>query len=224
MLSFAGTNISNLSQDILGEIRFPHFDVITQRKVAAVLASTDAKIDCNSRINTQVEALIKTLYNYWFVQFDFPNVHGAPYRSSGGQMEYSTVLQRKIPIGWDATTLGDITPVSNESVTPSEHPDKEFRYFSIPVFDATHTYSKEYGRSIGSNKFVVRGSDLLISKLNPWFSRVVYVLGEEIRYAQLSLLCGMLARVSKELSLPDHYIATVYCVLHSVCNRNIQQP
>jgi type I restriction enzyme S subunit len=179
MLSFAGTNISNLSQDILGEIRFPHFDYVEQQRIAAVLASIDAKIECNNRINAELEALTTTLYNYWFVQFDFPNNHGNPYRSSGGKMEYNAILKRKIPVGWADTTLNEITLVSNESITPSEYPNKIFKHFSIPVFDATHTYSTERGLSIGSNKFTVRGSDLLVSKLNPWFSRVVYVQEEE---------------------------------------------
>lgn len=149
-----------------------------QRKIAAVLAALDAKIDCNKRINAELEAMAKSLYDYWFVQFDFPGSNGNPYKSSGGKMVYNTSLKREIPEGWAAAPLSSITPVSNESLNPAVFPDKSFKHFSIPVFDVTKTYGVELGQSIGSNKFTVLGFDLLVSKLNPWSNRVVYAMDE----------------------------------------------
>jgi type I restriction enzyme, S subunit len=149
-----------------------------QQKIAAVLSALDAKIDCNNRINAELEVMAKTLYDYWFVQFDFPDANGKPYKSSGGKMVYNATLKREIPAGWDATTLASITPISNDSLNPADFPKKEFKHFSIPVFDATKTYGLEFGQSIGSNKFTVLGTDLLVSKLNPWFSRVIYAMDE----------------------------------------------
>ena len=149
-----------------------------QQKIAAVLSALDAKIDCNNRINTELEAMAKTLYDYWFVQFDFPDANGKPYKSSGGKMVYNATLKRDIPAGWRATTLASITPISNDSLNPADFPEKEFKHFSIPVFDATKTYGLELGQTIGSNKFTVLGTDLLVSKLNPWFSRVIYAMDE----------------------------------------------
>lgn len=78
-----------------------------QRKIAAVLSALDAKIDCNNRINAELEAMAKTLYDYWFVQFDFPDANGKPYKSSGGKMEYNTILKRRIPAGWLHSTIGE---------------------------------------------------------------------------------------------------------------------
>lgn len=149
-----------------------------QRKIAAVLAALDAKIDCNKRINAELEAMAKSLYDCWFVQFDFPGSNGNPYKSSGGKMVYNTSLKREIPEGWAAVPLSSITPVSNESLNPAVFPDKSFKHFSIPVFDVTKTYGVELGQSIGSNKFTVLGVDLLVSKLNPWSNRVVYAMDE----------------------------------------------
>lgn len=149
-----------------------------QRKIAAVLAALDAKIDCNKRINAELEAIAKSLYDYWFVQFDFPCANGDPYKSSGGKMVYNASLKREIPEGWAAAPLSSITPVSNETLNPAVFPEKSFKHFSIPVFDVTKTYGVELGRSIGSSKFTVLGVDLLVSKLNPWSNRVVYAMDE----------------------------------------------
>lgn len=73
--------------------------------ISSVLSNIDAKIDLNNRINAELEAMAKTLYDYWFVQFDFPNSEGKPYKSSGGKMVYNSVLKREIPKGWDVDTL-----------------------------------------------------------------------------------------------------------------------
>ena len=73
----------------------PNKDI--QRRTAAILSALDAKIDCNNRINAELEAMAKTLYDYWFVQFDFPDANGKPYKSSGGKMAYNATLKREIP-------------------------------------------------------------------------------------------------------------------------------
>ncbi len=78
-----------------------------QDKIATVLSALDAKIDCNNRINTELEAMAKALYDYWFVQFDFPDADGKPYKSSGGKMVYNATLGREIPQGWAAGPLSD---------------------------------------------------------------------------------------------------------------------
>lgn len=171
--------VPGVNRNELHEMEIPAIsDTKQQKKVAAILSALDAKIDCNNRINAELEAMAKTLYDYWFVQFDFPDAHGKPYKSSGGKMVYNATLKREIPLGWEATTLASVTPISNDSLNPADFPQKEFKHFSIPVFDATTTYRVECGDSIGSNKFTVLGTDLLVSKLNPWFSRVIYAMDE----------------------------------------------
>ncbi|MFM6670068.1 MAG: restriction endonuclease subunit S [Dolichospermum sp.] len=80
-------------------------DIITQKKIAAVLSSLDDKIELNNRINSELENLAKTIYDYWFVQFDFPDENGKPYKSSGGKMVYNQELKREIPAGWEVKPL-----------------------------------------------------------------------------------------------------------------------
>ena len=83
------------------------------------LKKIDAKIDCNSRINAELEAMAKTLYDYWFVQFEFPDASGKPYKSSGGRMVYNDVLRRAIPAGWKANSIGGFEPNIVTGKTPS---------------------------------------------------------------------------------------------------------
>lgn len=78
------------------------------KKIAAVLSALDDKIALNRRMNAKLEQLAKRLYDYWFVQFDFPNADGKPYKSSGGKMEYNEDLKREIPAGWEVKKLGEV--------------------------------------------------------------------------------------------------------------------
>ncbi len=84
-----------------------------QQKIAAVLSAVDAKIDLNNRINAELEALAKTIYDYWFVQFDFPDADGRPYKTSGGVMVWNETLKREIPAGWDAKRLEELGALKN---------------------------------------------------------------------------------------------------------------
>ncbi|EAW1058418.1 restriction endonuclease subunit S [Salmonella enterica] len=87
-------------------------DIIEQKKIASVLANIDEKIAINNRINAELEAMAKTLYDYWFVQFDFPDANGKPYKTSGGKMEYNAMLKREIPAGWAVNTLSQIANIT----------------------------------------------------------------------------------------------------------------
>ena len=77
----------------------------TQNKIVAVLQGLEKKIALNRQINQNLEAMAKQLYDYWFVQFDFPNEDGKPYKSSGGEMVWNEKLKRKIPKQWENCTL-----------------------------------------------------------------------------------------------------------------------
>ena len=79
-----------------------------QDKIAKVLTLLDQKIQINNQINQELEAMAKTLYDYWFVQFDFPDQNGKPYKSSGGKMVYNQDLKREIPEGWGISKVGEL--------------------------------------------------------------------------------------------------------------------
>jgi type I restriction enzyme, S subunit len=95
-----------------------HYKYSAQQKIADILSCLDKKIELNNRINAELEAMAKTLYDYWFVQFDFPNEEGKPYKSSGGKMVYNTTLKREIPEGWKDVMLSDIS-----NITMGQSPD-----------------------------------------------------------------------------------------------------
>lgn len=93
-------------------------------------------------------------------------------------MVWNEELKREIPEGWEVKPLSEITAVSNESVNPMDFPDKEFKYYSIPGFDESGTFNIEKGIEIRSNKYSIKNTDVLVSKLNPWFSRVIYATND----------------------------------------------
>ena len=79
-----------------------------QQSIAAVLSALDKKIALNKQINARLEEMAKTLYDYWFVQFDFPDANGKPYKSSGGEMVFDETLKREIPKRWEVKSLGEV--------------------------------------------------------------------------------------------------------------------
>ena len=93
------------------EIMLPDFD--TQKKIGDFFYSLEKKKQINNQINQELEAMAKTLYDYWFVQFDFPDQNGKPYKSSGGKMVYNPELKREIPEGWEVEKLGELAQFKN---------------------------------------------------------------------------------------------------------------
>ena len=100
-----GATMPSLNTTLMDNIKLTLPDLPTQQKIANVLSALDDKIELNNRINAELEQMAKTLYDYWFVQFDFPDAKGKPYKSSGGKMVYNDVLKREIPEGWGVTVL-----------------------------------------------------------------------------------------------------------------------
>lgn len=110
--SVTGSIQDNINIDYLSQLDFKVPPKSYQDKVVGVLGTIDEKIDTNTRICTELETMAKTLYDYWFTQFDFPNAEGKPYRSSGGEMVWNDQLKRKIPKGWSAGQLSDIANIT----------------------------------------------------------------------------------------------------------------
>ena len=106
--------IPSLDRKLVHSLVVPfHKEINDQRKIVAVLSAIDHKIELNKQINDNLEAMAKQLYDYWFVQFDFPNEEGKPYKSSGGAMVWNKKLKREIPQGWHCGTLLDIAEYTN---------------------------------------------------------------------------------------------------------------
>jgi type I restriction enzyme S subunit len=100
-----GSTIKNLSLKSIQDFEVPVPESNEWRKITEVLLSIDKKIELNNRISSELEVMAKTLYDYWFVQFDFPNSSGKPYKTSGGKMLWNDELKREIPEGWGVDSI-----------------------------------------------------------------------------------------------------------------------
>ncbi|WP_418113460.1 restriction endonuclease subunit S [Vibrio scophthalmi] len=126
--SASGSIQDNINIEYLTGLRFKIPHKTYQDKIAGVLSSLDKKIELNNRINTELEAMAKTLYDYWFVQFDFPDANGKPYKSSGGKMVYNSIIKREIPKGWSDSTLGDIADLYQPKTISEKEMKNDGRY------------------------------------------------------------------------------------------------
>ena len=142
----------------------------TQAKIAKVLSDLDIKIELNNCINRELEAMAKTLYDYWFVQFDFPNEQGKPYKSSGGKMVYNSELKREIPEGWEVGNIGNYCPSSggfafksswwtNEGVSVVKIKDIQEDY----TIDISNLAKVDLTDKKIDNKFKAKPGDILIA-------------------------------------------------------------
>jgi len=103
------STVPGINRNDLHELSIPVIkDPDEQKSIATVLSAIDEKIELNNRINTELEALAKTIYGYWFVQFDFPDAEGRPYKSSGGAMVWNDTLRRKVPEGWQVQPISSL--------------------------------------------------------------------------------------------------------------------
>ena len=112
-LNGSGSAQPQLPISAIKNIKIPEFNLKTQQSIAAVLSALDKKIALNKKISARLEEMAKTLYDYWFVQFDFPDADGKPYKSSGGEMVFDETLKREIPKGWEVVTLKDFLTIKN---------------------------------------------------------------------------------------------------------------
>ncbi|MGZ9836048.1 restriction endonuclease subunit S [Streptococcus sp. V940] len=109
-----GSTIKRLYNDNLRDTKIPNVPSIQQQnQITDILGTLDKKIQTNNQINQELEAMAKTLYDYWFVQFDFPDQNGKPYKSSGGKMVYHPELKREIPEGWGVEKLSHFLTIKN---------------------------------------------------------------------------------------------------------------
>ena len=102
-------------------------------KIAAILKAIDSKIELNNKINAELEKMAKTLYDYWFVQFDFPDINGKPYKSSGGKMVWSETLKRKIPELWEVKKISSKIKIGSGYPFKTEDYDDKGKYRIITI-------------------------------------------------------------------------------------------
>lgn len=154
------TNITNLSQTVLGAVDVPVPNIETQSNLSEILFNLDQKLALNSQLCTELESMAKTLYDYWFTQFDFPNAEGKPYRSSGGEMVWNDQLKGEIPMGWVVTTMSALTTVlTGKEDANFSTPNGNYKFFTCAqeaIFCDTPAFSGHAVLIAGNGDFNVK--------------------------------------------------------------------
>ena len=158
-----------------------------QDKIADIMLKLDRKIELNRQINDNLEAMAKQLYDYWFVQFDFPNEEGKPYKSSGGAMVWNEKLKREIPKGWNVANVFDELSVQYGFPFSTELFTKEPT--SIPVVrirDILENSVSAYSEEEVDEKYKLQKQDLLLGMdgnfhINYWNDNVSYLNQRSVR-------------------------------------------
>lgn len=168
-----GSQTKFLTKPILTDINLGELTCNKQTKIANVLKSIDAKIELNNRINSELEAMAKLFYDYWFVQFDFSDSNGEPYKTSGGKMVYHKTLKREIPEGWKTITLEGLVDLVKGNVSPNDI-DANTPYVGIEHIGRKTIVLSEWdtAESVASDKTMFHRNDILFGKIRPYFHKV----------------------------------------------------
>ena len=137
------------------------------KKIGKLLSTIDQKIALNNQINEELEAMAKTLYDYWFVQFDFPDENGKPYKSSGGKMVYNDQLKREIPEGWGVDSLWNIATFYNglamQKFRPASETDESLPVIKIREMFSGFSKDTEKASTAIPKEAIIEAGDILFS-------------------------------------------------------------
>lgn len=147
-----GATVSHLNMSSIRSLEVQAPDIEIQKRIGAILARIDDKIELNTAINENLEQQAQALFKAWFVDFE-------PF---GGAM----------PDDWTETTLGTIAAISTKSINPLKQPDLYLEHYSIPAYDEQHYPVFEYASEVKSNKYILTNNSVMISKLNPDTKRI----------------------------------------------------
>ena len=160
----------NITMKAIRDVSLPDISIQEQDKIVSILKSLDDKIDNNNQINQELETMAKILYDYWFVQFDFPDQNGKPYKSSGGKMVYHPELKREIPEGWGVEKIENIAQTGSggtpKSTNVSYYSNGEIPWINSgeleqTVITSTSNFITEEGLNNSSAKLFPSGTILV---------------------------------------------------------------
>lgn len=208
--------VPSLDRKIVHALVVPFYkDVCIQKSISSVLSNIDSKIELNRAINDNLEKIAKQLYDYWFVQFDFPDENGRPYKSSGGAMVWNEKLKREIPQGWSTAKIKDIaqtysggTPTSTKSdyYIGGNIPWINSGELNSPIITSTPNYITEKGLNNSS------------AKLYPLYSILVALYGATAGKVSLlsfeacsnQAVCGIIPNDGDMTTYIRYYLISLY--------------
>ncbi len=139
------TTIPDLNHFMFLDMKIPLPGYSDQEGIVKILDSINSKIAINNKINQELEAMAKTLYDYWFVQFDFPDANGKPYKSYGGKMVYNQALKREIPEEWEVKELSEIAELKAGGDKPKLYTKEKTKENTVPIYSNGITNEGLYG-------------------------------------------------------------------------------
>ena len=155
-------------------------NIENQKKISSILFSLDKKIQLLHQINDNLAELAKTIYDYWFVQFDFPDENGKPYKTSGGKMVYNEVLKREIPEGWEVKKLGEVIEKISNNILPTEY--QNLNYLPIDFLPKRQFYYDKYDLRENALSSLIKfdEDDILLGAMRVYFHRVCNAIEDGI--------------------------------------------
>jgi len=206
--SATGSIQDNINIEYLTNLRLkiPHKNY--QDKIASVLSALDAKIELNNQINSELEKMAKTLYDYWFVQFDFPDENGKPYKSSGGAMVWNAELKREIPKGWEVKKIGEFGEFKNGiNYDPSLEGDIDAKIVNVRNISSSNLFVSQYDldtiklQKSNVNNYLVTDRDILIARSGiPGATRMMF------EFAENTIYCGFIIRFQVKNLIEKNYL------------------
>lgn len=158
-----------LSKSFFDEIEIPIPTLEKQDKIVSILKTLDDKISLNNSIISKLEEMAKTIYEYWFLQFDFPNSEGKPYASLGGAMKYSEELGREIPIDWEVITLGSLLERNSSAFDySSTQPTIDLSVMPQGSIMLNQLNSSD---NFATNLFEMKEGDILFGSIRPYLKK-----------------------------------------------------
>lgn len=163
---------ASFNEDIFSFLKIYLPDYDQQVKIGDFLYCIEKKIQKNKEADEKLEEIAKLIFEYWCVQYDFPNTEGKPYKASSGKMRTGKLIGEELPDDWEEGTLASIITIETDTVNPSQYGSELMEHYSIPAFDSRKYPAYEEASTIESNKYAVVKDSILVSKLNPQFKRI----------------------------------------------------
>ncbi|MEI2202311.1 restriction endonuclease subunit S [Staphylococcus aureus] len=168
--STGSANQANINSKLIETVKIPNFSLIKQKSISKFLNQITRKIETNQKMIANLKELSQTLFKHWFVDFEFPDEDGNPYKSSGGEMIDSEL--GKIPSNWKIYKLKDIASHKKETFNPKKSEEVTVKHFSLPAYDNEEQAIEEEVNKIKSNKWIINNNCVLFSKMNPDTKRI----------------------------------------------------
>lgn len=206
----AVSSYPSINPSDIGELTFSFPEIKIQEEVVNSISPIDQKIALNTRVNAELEAMAKQLYDYWFVQFDFPDENGNPYKSSGGKMVYNPTLKREIPAGWEVDLLGNLMEFSNGiNYDKNINGDKEYNIINVrnitssTVFIVKDDLDRIILPQANANKYLINEEDIIIARSGtPGATRL-------IDSPKDTIYCGFIIKGSPKYPWMKYYLFNI---------------